>query len=174
MAGVTAPPPSPSYTESSYHKPPKHNFPRFDGEYPRVWLDRCLAYFELYKVEPHKWVTTAALYIEGQAAHWLQAFRQTRRGLTWESFTAAVLEEFGADEYEVVMHKLLLLRQTTSIAEYRAAFDEQMYHLLALDPSINTKFFVTQFILGLKDELRAPVRLQAPSSITRASVLVRI
>ena len=49
-----------------------------------------------------------------------------------------------------------------------------MYHLLALDPSINTKFFVTQFLLGLKDELRAPVRLQAPSSITRASVLARI
>ena len=72
------------------------------------------------------------------------------------------------------MHKLLQLRQTTSVAEYRAAFDEQMYHLLALDPSINTKFFVTQFILGLKDELHAPVRLQAPSSITRASVLVRI
>ena len=74
----------------------------------------------------------------------------------------------------MVLHKLLQLRQTATVAEYRAAFDEQMYHLLALDPSINTKFFVTQFILGLKDELRASVRLQAPSSITRASVLARI
>ncbi|KAE8785708.1 putative pentatricopeptide repeat-containing protein [Hordeum vulgare] len=49
-----------------------------------------------------------------------------------------------------------------------------MYHLLALDPTINIKFFVTQFLLGLKDELRAAVRFQAPSSITRASVLARI
>ncbi|XBJ17501.1 hypothetical protein VPH35_008891 [Triticum aestivum] len=72
------------------------------------------------------------------------------------------------------MHKLLQLRQTGTVAEYRAAFDEHMHHLLALDPSINTKFFVTQFLLSLKDELCAPVRLQAPSSITRASVLARI
>ena len=34
MAGVTAPPPSPNYTENSYHKPPKHDFPRFDGSAP--------------------------------------------------------------------------------------------------------------------------------------------
>ena len=49
-----------------------------------------------------------------------------------------------------------------------------MYHLLALDPSLSTKFFITQFLLGLKDELRAAVRLQAPTSITRASILARI
>ena len=46
-----------------------------------------------------------------------------------------------------------------------------MYHLLALDPSINNKFFINQFLLGLKDELRAVIRLQAPSSITHAFVL---
>ncbi|XP_044326440.1 uncharacterized protein [Triticum aestivum] len=174
VAPAAIPSPTSGYHDNDYHKPPKHDFPRFDGDAPYLWLDRCLAYFELYKVEQHKWVTTAALYIEGQAAHWLQAFRQTRHGLTWDSFTAAVLEEFGADEFEMVMHKLLQLRQTATVAEYRAAFDEQMYHLLALDPNINTKFFVTQFILGLKDELHAPVRLQAPTSIIRASMLARI
>ncbi|XP_048565404.1 uncharacterized protein LOC125545493 [Triticum urartu] len=171
---VVAPSPTAGHYGNDYHKPPKHDFPRFDGSAPYLWLDHCLAYFELYKVAPQNWVATVALYIEGQAAHWLQAFRQTHRGITWEVFTFVVLEEFGADEFEVVMHKLLQLRQTATVAEYRAAFDEQMYHLLALDPSINTKFFVTQFVLGLKDELRAPVRLQAPSSITRASVLACI
>lgn len=172
VAAPTASPPG--YHSNEYHKPPKHGFPKFDGTAPYLWLDRCLAYFELYKLAAHQWVATAALYIDGQAAHWLQAFRQSHRNITWDVFTSAILEEFGADEFEMVMHKLLQLRQTGTVAEYRAAFDEQMYHLLALDPSINTKFFVTQFLLGLKDELRAPVRLQAPSSITRASVLARI
>lgn len=46
----------------------KHNFPRFDGECPRVWLDRCLAYFELYRVPPQNWVATGALYVEGHVA----------------------------------------------------------------------------------------------------------
>lgn len=49
-----------------------------------------------------------------------------------------------------------------------------MYNLLALDASLSPKFFVTQFLLGLKDELRAAVRLQAPNSITRATVFARI
>uniref|UniRef100_A0ACD5WZK3 Uncharacterized protein n=1 Tax=Avena sativa TaxID=4498 RepID=A0ACD5WZK3_AVESA len=72
------------------------------------------------------------------------------------------------------MHQLLQLRQTGSVTEYRLQFETFMYHLLALDPGLNTKFFVTQFLLGLKPELRAAVRIQEPSSITRAAVLARI
>lgn len=49
-----------------------------------------------------------------------------------------------------------------------------MYHLLALDSTMSPRFFVTQFLLGLRDDLRAAVRLQAPTSITRDSVLARI
>ena len=119
-------------------------------------------------------MTTATLYIEGQAAHWLQAFRQTHGGLAWDAFCAAIKEEFGVDEFEMEMHKLLQLRQTGTVSEYRKEFDTHMYHLLALDPSLSNKFFITQFLLGLKDKLRAAVRLQAPNSITRASILARI
>jgi hypothetical protein len=43
-----------------------------------------------------------------------------------------------------------------------------------MDPSLSTKFFVTQFVIGLKDELRTAVRIQAPTSITRASVFAKI
>jgi hypothetical protein len=49
-----------------------------------------------------------------------------------------------------------------------------MYHLLALDSAMSTKFFLTQFVLGLKPRLRAFVRAQIPSSLTRATVLARI
>ena len=49
-----------------------------------------------------------------------------------------------------------------------------MYHLMALDPSLSSKFFVSQFLLGLKDELRLGVRLQSPNIITRVAVFARI
>lgn len=49
-----------------------------------------------------------------------------------------------------------------------------MYNLLALDASLAPKFIVTQFLLGLKDDLRLAVCLQAPTSITRATVMARI
>lgn len=170
---------SPSPTESDRHgdyytKPPKHDFPRFDGSTPRIWLERCVSYFELYHVPSHSWVTTAALYMEGLAAMWLQAYRQKHPGVTWPTFRAAVEEEFGPEEFEGQMHTLVQLRQTGTVQEYRQEFETAMYHLLSLDPTLSPKFFISQFLLGLKDELRLGVRLQAPTSITRAAVFARI
>ena len=72
------------------------------------------------------------------------------------------------------MHNLLQLRQTGTIVEYRQQFEVYMYNLVALDATLSSKFFVTQFLLGLKDELCVAVRLQAPTSITRATVFARI
>lgn len=160
--------------DGGYVKPPKHDFPRFDGSLPTLWLDRCLAYFDMYNVRPENWVTTASLYVDGHAALWLQAYRQLNVQVPWHRFCQAVIEEFGPDEFEDQMHKLLQLRQSGTVTEYRLQFEVYMYQLLALDPSLSTKFFVTQFVLGLKDELRAAVRIQAPTSITRATVFARI
>uniref|UniRef100_A0ACD5WIJ9 Uncharacterized protein n=1 Tax=Avena sativa TaxID=4498 RepID=A0ACD5WIJ9_AVESA len=87
---------------------------------------------------------------------------------------AAIVQEFGQDEYDIHMFKLHQLRQTSTVLEYRTAFETIMYHLISLDPSLNTKFFVSQFVLGLKDELRIVVRLEAPTSVTRAVSLARI
>lgn len=86
-------------------KPPKHDFPHFDGDAPSLWIDRCITYFDLYRVPPHSWVTTASLYIDGHAAHWYQAYRQTHRSPSWQEFTAAIITEFAPDEFEMEMHK---------------------------------------------------------------------
>ncbi|XBI36502.1 hypothetical protein VPH35_122003 [Triticum aestivum] len=169
--------PSPTERECQgdyYTKPPKHDFPRFDGTTPRIWLERCVSYFELYRVPPHNWVTTAALYMEGLAAMWLQAYRQKHPGVSWVIFRAAIKEEFGPEEFETQMRELVQLCQTGSVQDYRQQFETRMYHLLSLDPTPSTQFFISQFLLGLKDELRLGVRLQSPSSITRAAVFARI
>ena len=46
---------SPSSSEiehvDHYIKPPKHDFPRFDGDAPRIWLERCTTHFELNRVQ---------------------------------------------------------------------------------------------------------------------------
>nr|XP_051229269.1 uncharacterized protein LOC127347084 [Lolium perenne] len=150
----------------SFVKPPKHDFPRFDGHLPSLWIDRCLSYFELYHTPAINWVTTASLYLDGHAALWWQAFHQSHMTITWEMFSRALQEEFGPDEFEVQMHALLQLRQTGTVTSYRLQFETYMHQLLAMDPGLSTKFFMTQ--------LRADVRIQAPTSITRASVFARI
>lgn len=133
-----------------------------------------MSYFELYCVPPHSWVTSAALYMEGLAAMWLQAYRYKHPGVNWATFRAAVEEEFGPEEFKVQMHTLVQLKQTGTVQEYRQEFETTMYHLLSLDPTLSPKFFISQFLLGLKDELRLGVRLQAPTSITRAAVFAHI
>jgi hypothetical protein len=91
----------------SYVKPPKHDFPRFDGELPSPWLDRCNSYFELYCTLLQNWVTTASLYLHGRAALWWQAVRHAHRNDTWDSFGQPVQEEFGPDQFEVQMNHIL-------------------------------------------------------------------
>jgi hypothetical protein len=41
---------------------------------------------------------------------------------------AAVLEEFGQDEYDGQMSKLMHLRQSSTVADYRQEFEDCMYH----------------------------------------------
>jgi hypothetical protein len=128
----------------------------------------------MYQVPVHQWVCTAVLYLEGHAALWWQAYKRRCTTVDWGALATAVTAEFGTEEFDTRMAKLLQLRQIGSVMEYRKSFEECMYHLLSLDESLNTKFFVTQFVLGLKDELRTAIRLQAPSSVTRAVSLARI
>jgi hypothetical protein len=81
--------------------------------------------------------------MDGLAAMWLQAYRQTHPGLTWTTFRAIVKEEFGPKEFEVQMHRLVQLQQTGSVQDYRQQFETSMSHLLSLDPSVSPKFFVS-------------------------------
>lgn len=138
-------------------------------------MDRFgLHLFRHVLVPSSQWVATATLYLEGHAALWFRAYKRRHAQPSWTTFIAAVVEEFGQEEYEGQMSKLLQLKQTGSVPEYKAAFESCMYHLLSLDESLSTRWFVSQFVFGLRDELRAAVRLQAPSSVTRAASLARI
>nr|XP_045090196.1 uncharacterized protein LOC120962006 [Aegilops tauschii subsp. strangulata] len=148
-----SPPRSPRDTYR--HKPPKHDFPRFSGDAPRLWFDLCHTYFQLYQTPPEHWVSTAVLYMDGHAALWCQAYKRLHGLGDWFSFMEAVQTEFGQDEFDGLLHRLHHLKQTSTVAEYRLSFEAIMYHLIALDPSLNQKFFVSQFIIGLRDEQAA-------------------
>ncbi|XBI02503.1 hypothetical protein VPH35_131034 [Triticum aestivum] len=112
--------------------------------------------------------------MEGHAALWCQAFKRVHGLGDWATFTAAVQAEFGQDEFDALLHRLHHLKQSGSVTDYRLTFESIMYHLIALDPSLNNKFFVSQFIIGLRDDVRTSVRQHAPTSVSRAAALARI
>ncbi|KAG2548760.1 hypothetical protein PVAP13_9KG217785 [Panicum virgatum] len=65
-----------SHMNQNYSAPrtgplPKFEVPRFDGENPRLWKDRCEMYFEVYGVSDALKPHFAALNFSGAAASWL-------------------------------------------------------------------------------------------------------
>jgi hypothetical protein len=108
------------------------------------------------------------------AALWYQAYKRWHGPLGWDKFMTVLLEEFGQDEYDGQMSKIMQLRKTGTVSEYRQQFEDCMYHLLAVDESLSTRWFVSEFMFGLRDDIRAAVHLQAPLSIALAASLVRI
>ena len=57
---------------------PKLEFPKFDGDNPRLWRDHCNMYFEVFSVAPSLKTRFAALNFKGAAVAWLQTLE--RRG----------------------------------------------------------------------------------------------
>jgi hypothetical protein len=55
--------------------PLKMNFPKFDGQFPHIWRDKCQDYFRIYNIHPTMWLMAATLNLEGDAAHWFQAYK---------------------------------------------------------------------------------------------------
>ena len=76
---------------------PKLKFPKFDGDNPRLWKDRCEMYFEVYRVSESLKPRFAALNFSGPAATWLQTLELRGRVSSWEALCSAVCERF--DKY---------------------------------------------------------------------------
>lgn len=153
---------------------PRQPFPRFDGEEPRIWLDKCLDYFTLYRVPEQIWIITASLSMEGNASKWFQIFK-IQHGLgSWAEFSRAVIQRFGEEEYPQAMRALLHLYQAGSVEEYVKNFEDARYATAVHNHTLDETFYVAQFIKGLKHELQAPVQSHVPSSVGRAVFLARL
>jgi hypothetical protein len=150
---------------------PKLDFPFFDGEEASVWMDNCESYFEMYQIPAGLKVCATSMHLKGKATLWFQASRDTLGVLHWNQFKGAVLEEFEANTHYDKMLEVLTLRQNGSILEYKSHFDMLVYHIRLFEKAISETFLVTQFVLGLKHELRVNVEVQFPQAVSMATQL---
>jgi hypothetical protein len=61
---------------------PRVNFPQFIEDNPQLWKIRYENYFDMYDVDPSKWIRIAYMHFEGRAACWLQrSSRECATGL---------------------------------------------------------------------------------------------
>lgn len=73
---------------------PKMAFPRFEGDNPCIWKDKCLNYFQLFELPPTLWATMASPGMDGKAAKWLQVHKQKHGLGSWETFIKVVEAKF--------------------------------------------------------------------------------
>jgi hypothetical protein len=153
---------------------PKMSFPRFNGEQPRIWRDKCMDYFRIFNIHASLWVTSASIHMEGNAALWLYAYKLRHQLQDWLPFINAVEEKFGASDHRMFVNDMLQLKQKGTVQEYKDKFDELSYQVCMHNPYYDDTLLVSQFIKGLKHELRGTVESQLPNTVDRAALLAQV
>lgn len=153
---------------------PKLSFPKFNGENPKIWLDKCRDYFSIFNIPECMWTTAASLHMEDNAAKWLQVYK-LKQGLgDWSTFVTAVEQKFGAYDYRRALSDMLALRQEGTVEDYTREFESAQFAVSMHNVGYDDMFFVSHYINGLKEEIKGPVESQVPDSVDRASHLARI
>lgn len=157
-----------------HHTLPKMFFPTFDGNQPKVWITKCNNYFSIYSIPETLWVQAATMHLEGNAAKWWEAYKLSNPTVTWSDFTTTVQAKFGSDDYRNAISSLLQLKQTGTVDEYTTEFQALQYDI-AMHGGLMEELIVTgAYINGLKDEIKAMVEPQVPTTVDRAITVARI
>jgi len=172
------PDPVPPVVEHREHAPavraphmPKLEFPKFDGDNPRLWRDHCNMHFEVFSVSSDLKTRFAALNVKGAAAAWLQTFERRGRVTDWDTFCSAVFKRFDKDQYQLQLRQLDTLRQTGSVSEYLEHFEQLSHGILLYNTHYDDTYFVTRFLGGLSEEIRSVIALHHPKDVQAASAL---
>uniref|UniRef100_A0ACD5U6C2 Uncharacterized protein n=1 Tax=Avena sativa TaxID=4498 RepID=A0ACD5U6C2_AVESA len=112
--------------------------------------------------------------MDGNAALWLKAYRLRHEISTWTALMIAVEEKFGAVDHRKYMKQLLALKQRGTVEEYQLQFEQLSYQISIQNPHYDEQLFVSQFIRGLKPEIRSAVESQVPETVERAILIALV
>jgi hypothetical protein len=150
------------------------DFPRFNGENPKLWQNRCEDYFVMFDTDPSLYVSVAAMQFEGPAARWLQAVQTKLNAISWEDFSVMVLQRFGRNQHQSLIRRLYRLIQTGSVEEYIDQFAELVDQLSAYETCPDPLHYTTRFLDGLKPAIRSVVAIQRPVDLDTAYLLASL
>jgi hypothetical protein len=153
---------------------PKLNFPSFDGNNPKLWLSRCLDYFELYDFEEPRWTMVATMHFIPPATHWLPSVEPKLKSCSWLQFSSILLERFGRDQHEILVRHLLNIKQLGTVSDYIEKFSKLLGQLAAYQGPSNPLHHTMRFIYGLRDDLKFVVLIQRPHDLDTTFVISQL
>jgi hypothetical protein len=150
---------------------PKLLFPLFDGRHPRLWINHCEVYFEMYQVDTTSWVKIASMHMAPAIACWFQAVLLRHPKLSWPLFCQLLHEHYGKDQYQLLLRQLFRIQQLGNVSEYIEQFSSLVDQLSVYQSAGDPLYFVTRFVEGLRPDIRAVVLLQRPVELDTACSL---
>jgi hypothetical protein len=119
-------------------------------------------------------VSAASIHLIGAVAQWFQTYKQSVEFQNSDQFEAVVISKFAVDTHHSKTMELLSLKQTGSVEDYRCDFEQLVYHIRLYDGALSATMLTAHFIMCLKDELRFPIEMQLPESVTKVVVVAAI
>jgi hypothetical protein len=89
----------------------------------------------------------------------------------WEKLCELVFAKFDKDQYPIQLRQLESLKQVGTVQEYYEQFEKLAHGILLYNPTYDDVYFVTRFLAGLKEEIRAAIALHRPQDVDMASTL---
>ena len=127
----------------------------------------------MYNVQQDLWVDFATMHFAGNAARCLQTYEAMHTVGSWAALCVAVFAKFNRNKYTRDIDIFFTLKQTDTVDEYAHLFEEHMHKMLVYNQSYYETFFINRFVQGLKPGIRAPVKLQQPSTVDLAYSLAQ-
>jgi len=143
----------------------------FDGDNPKLWISRCQDYFELYCVEPYRWIKLASMHFSPSAGRWLQSVERKLKSVEWLEFFQMILDRFGKNHHELLIRHLFHIKQLTTVADYIERFLELVDQLTAYETHTDQLYYTMRFVDGLRGDVRSAVLIQRPPDLDTACVL---
>jgi hypothetical protein len=149
--------PPPRTKTLPHHALPKLHFHKTDGSQPKICWTNVTNYFHIYQIPEHLWVEAATMHLEDNAAKWWQVYKITNPKVSWKQLSFDVQQQFGSDDHRSAINDLLDLRQTSTVEEYTTKFKSLQYDVSMHGSNYDAMFFATQYVRGLRDDVRAMV-----------------
>ncbi|KAF7818664.1 Transposon Ty3-G Gag-Pol polyprotein [Senna tora] len=144
----------------SFGRTMKVELPHFDGSDAEDWIFKVEEFFQIYNTPMDQRIRLASLHMKGAAYAWYKWIVQNSLVQSWDEFLKALLLRFGTELYDDPRVALKQLRQTSSVAEYQAKFEELSTKVTGL----SEQWIISMFVAGLTDQLRCEVMLAQPTS----------
>ncbi|XP_057794044.1 uncharacterized protein LOC131010514 [Salvia miltiorrhiza] len=144
---TTPPPGGGGLQEPSF---PRMDLPIFDGTDPIAWLAQSEQYFLVHRTPLSDRVQLALIAMSGRAIFWAQWVLRRSASIEWSQFSQELIERFGDSSAINAYEAMHITRQTGSLEEYLALFEERIAQLPELPPAQ----YLGMFLGGLHSSVR--------------------